>query len=96
MAIDISPDVTLGKYKSNMVFAGNGGYTIYRVRFDNGMGASVIHEGEGELWELAVLKFTEDDRFTLVYDTPVTKNGDVLRWLTATEVQKAIAEVEAL
>ena len=69
------------------------GQKIYR--FKNGYGASVINYGYGAqagLYELAVL----DENDELVYDTPVTPDGDVLGWLTKAEVQATLSKISRL
>ena len=70
-------------------------------RFENEYGASVI-KGEGTygfsegLWELAVIRFTgkDMDSFDIVYDTPIT--GDVIGYLTETEVNDLLTRIENL
>lgn len=86
---------------------GDGVQKIYR--FDNGLGASVIRNtyngipfsyGASEgLWELGVVKFNEDHvdenpSFSLTYETPIT--DDVLGYLTEEDVDRTLAEIEAL
>lgn len=71
-------------------------------RFPNGYGASVVshhfsYGGEAGLWELAVIKYDDDDPVDggeLCYSTPVT--DDVLGWLTDDDVDAALAQIEAL
>lgn len=70
----------------------------YLFKFENSYGASVIkrHGSYGhskDLWELAVIKF-EDDDFYLNYDTPVT--DDVLGWLTDEDVRKLLGRIKNL
>jgi len=80
-------------------------HTIYpdsgiaaRQFFDNGYGVSVVrhyysygaYEG---LYELAVIKGTEDD-WNICYDTPIT--DDVLGHLSEEEVEVLLYEVENL
>lgn len=68
-------------------------------RFPNGYGASVIygvgtygwHEG---LFELAVLWWESNNRYFLVYDTPIT--NDVLGYLTPEDVLAAIEYIAVL
>lgn len=69
-------------------------------RFSNGYGASVInHSGaysDNMSGELAVVKWNGegDNDFDLVYDTPVA--GDVLGWLTVSEIAEVLEQIEAL
>lgn len=75
-------------------------------RFSNGYGASVARFSIGSfggsygaaqgLWELAVLRFNSADDldFDLDYSTPVT--DDVLGYLTEEDVERHLAEIEAL
>lgn len=74
--------------------------TMYRRRwfFDNGYGASVVrtkysYGGDEDLYELAVLRGTEDN-FEIRYDTPITV--DVLGWLTPRDVVEELRKVKAL
>lgn len=65
-------------------------------RFDNGYGASVISDGYGSgqgLLELGVIEWDGDD-YQLTYQTPIT--SDVLGYLTAQEVDEALAKIAAL
>ena len=53
------------------------GGTQYIFRFKNGYGASVVktrysYGHAHDLWELAVIRFYDGDRWRLNYDTPVT------------------------
>ena len=68
-------------------------------KFDNGYGASVVryrgpYSFDEGLYELAVARFDEFDRYEFVYDTPIT--GDVLGWLTEDQVMQKLKEIEAL
>jgi hypothetical protein len=72
-------------------------------RYDNGYGASVIrndhsHGGQFGLYELAVIQFTSPNphEFTLIYDTPITPDEDVLGYLTVEEVNLHLTQIEAL
>jgi len=74
--------------------AGIGG-TMARATFDNGYGASVItgepfYTRSDAPYEMAIL----DKEGALTYDTPIT--GDVLGYLTEDDVNKYLADVEAL
>ncbi|MDP9651918.1 hypothetical protein [Paraburkholderia caledonica] len=75
----------------------NGG-TQKLYRFDNGFGASVVQHSfsygsEYGQWELAVIKF-EDDDWHLTYDTEVT--DDVIGRLDWPEVESYLDQIEAL
>lgn len=70
-------------------------------RFENGYGASVVQHSfsygtEKGLWEVAVIRFRGkgDLNFSLVYDTPIT--DDVIGSLSWEEVEKTLADIEAL
>ena len=84
-------------------------------RFENNFGASVVrHNGsyggyEG-LWELAVIKWSEEPRdpdydfggafdpgapdWELVYDTPIT--DDVIGWLKESEIEPILLKIKSL
>lgn len=67
-------------------------------RFDNGYGASVVkfphsYGYDKGLWELAVIKYSEDD-FELTYDTPIT--DDVIGNLSESDVVKILKKIEKL
>lgn len=73
----------------------------YLFRFDNEYGASVIkhgysYGGEKDLWELAVIKYTDSlyDKYLLVYDTPITDN--VLGYLTDEQVRDTLKQIKEL
>ena len=68
-------------------------------KFDNGFGASVIigensYGGKEGLFEIAVIKWTDNDEYELTYDTNVT--DDVMGYLTETEVQETLKHIEDL
>lgn len=70
-------------------------------RFANGYGASVVrgwltYGGEAGLYELAVARWTgpDEDDWVIDYDTSVTP--DVLGYLTEADVDRLLAEIEAL
>lgn len=68
-------------------------------KFDNGYGASVVQHrfsygGEEGLFELGVLSFSDDGKWGLIYDTPIT--DDVLGWLTDEDVEAVLKQIEAL
>ena len=91
-------------FKQNIIAIGNveGLDGIqYLFRFENNYGASVIkHKGsyghEDDLWELAVIKFDNDDNdsWDLTYDTPIT--ADVEGWLTDDEVRALLQRIKEL
>ena len=74
---------------------GSGTGYLYKIKYPNGYGASIIkrpfisYGGERDLWELAVLKGND-----LCYDTPIT--DDVLGWLTEEEVVALCAKISSL
>lgn len=76
----------------------NGGNQVI-YKFGNGFGASVVrHPGsygyrEG-LYELAVLKFNEGNKWSLCYTTEIT--DDVLGWLSFSEVEETLNKVKEL
>lgn len=68
-------------------------------RFPNGYGASVVqgpysYGGDQGLYELAVIQFTDGDKYELCYSTHIT--NDVLGYLTEDEVSNALALIEEL
>lgn len=73
---------------------------IKRYRFENGYGASVIkaqgsYGWENDLWELAVLKFLDqEDGYILDYTTEIT--SDVLGNLTDQDVENTLNRIENL
>ena len=69
------------------------------VRFENNYGASVVkHEysygGKIGLYELAVIKYDENDDWDICYDTEIT--SDVLGYLSEAEVTKCLMSIEQL
>ncbi len=76
----------------------NGGVQkIYK--FDNGYGASVVQHDfsygrNSDQWELAVIKFKEDDDWVLDYDTPIT--DDVIGYLEKEEVEELLERIRDL
>ena len=69
------------------------------VFFSNGYGASVIrgygsYGVDDELYELAVVKTTEDDSWDLCYDTEIT--DDVLGHLSEEEITSYLQRIEGL
>lgn len=74
------------------------GGTQELYKFQNGYGASVIktdysYGGEDGLWELAVVKFS-DDVWRLCYDTPIT--NDVIGYLQWGQVLKFLQQIKDL
>ena len=68
-------------------------------KFDNGYGASVIRHkysygGDEGLFELAVIRFENEDAWHLCYDTPITE--DVLGHLEEEEVLNILNKIELL
>lgn len=79
---------------------GNG--LMARMLFDNGYGVSVVRFSigafggsytDGDEWEVAVVKKTEDGS-TLCYDTPITQ--DVIGHQTDAEVTDIMRQVQEL
>ena len=74
----------------------------YLFKFDNGYGGSVVkHYGSygsnEDLWELAVVKYTDldnVDQFVLVYDTGIT--DDVEGYLTDEDVVNLLSQIRDL
>lgn len=62
--------------------------------FENGYGVSVIPEGDGETYELAVLTHSNGNKQQLSYDTPVT--NDVIRYATLNAINTLIDKVRNL
>lgn len=76
----------------------NGGVQ-WIVSYPNTYGASVVkhvysYGGDEGLWELAVIKWVDTDKWKIVYDTPIT--GDVIGYLTEKEVAKLLDKIERL
>ena len=70
----------------------------YLAVYPNGYGASIVQHkysyGHDQgLWELAVIKGTEED-WNICYNTPIT--SDVLGWLSEAEVEDVLVQIEAL
>ena len=69
------------------------------VKFENNYGASVARHmgtygGKQGLYELAVIKFNENDEWGIVYDTGITP--DVLGYLTEDNVTTHLKQIEQL
>jgi len=76
----------------------NGGHQ-YLFKADNNYGASIVQHsfsyGNNEgLWEIAVIKYDEDNNWDIVYDTPIT--NDVLGYLTEEEVNETLQKIADL
>lgn len=68
-------------------------------KFDNNYGASVVHHSysygnEDGLWELAVIKFTDDLDWDVNYNTPITDY--VIGYLTDEDVEEILNEIKEL
>ena len=74
----------------------------YLFKFDNGYGASVVksrysYGHDDDLWELAVIEFTNRDgreRFYLTYETEIT--DDVLGWKTDEDIRDILRMIKEL
>ena len=71
----------------------------YFFRYANHYGASVVRHcdsygGPAGLYELAVIKYDNNDDWDIVYDTPITY--DVLGWLKPAQVLKTLKEISKL
>ena len=70
----------------------------YLSFYPNGYGASIVQHiysygYEQGLWEVAVIKGTEED-WNICYDTPIT--SDVLGYLSEADVEDVLLQIEAL
>ena len=70
----------------------------YLTFYPNGYGASIVQHkysygGNIGLWELAVIKGTEEE-WDICYTTPIT--NDVLGYLEEAEVDELLIKIEAL
>lgn len=71
----------------------NGTQHIYR--FINNYGASVVDHEYSKGTELAVLKFTGPDDYSITYATPIT--GDVVPYIESEEnLQEILNQIEQL
>ena len=84
---------------SEKTIHGDGVQKLYR--FDNGFGASVVRHyfsygHEDSLWELAVIKFrdNETNSFSLNYDTGIT--DDIIGHLTEQDVEDLLERIKSL
>ena len=71
----------------------------YVFKFENRYGASIIkHSGSygsrKDLWELAVIKFENDEDWDICYDTPIT--SDVIGWQKDEEIRNLLEHIKAL
>lgn len=84
--------------KSETYLCGCGGVQ-YIFKFENDYGASIIklrgsYGYEKDLWELAVIKFEEDGKWHLNYETPITE--DVEGNLTDEDVRDLLKRIKEL
>ena len=68
-------------------------------KFDNMYGASVVkhkysYGGDAGLWELAVIKYQDEDKWHIVYDTEIT--DDVIGYLTDGDVCILLKQIKHL
>lgn len=75
------------------------GGTRYVFKFENGYGASVIktigsYGFAQDLWELAVIKFDDNDVWDITYDTIIA--DDVVGWLTDEKVVELLVKIKEL
>ena len=68
-------------------------------KFDNMYGASVVkhkysYGGDVGLWELAVIKYQDKDKWDIVYDTGIT--DDVIGYLTDDDVCILLEQIKQL
>ena len=68
-------------------------------KFDNMYGASVVkhkysYGGDAGLWELAVIKYQDEDKWHIVYDTEIT--DDVIGYLTDGDVCILLEQIKHL
>lgn len=74
----------------------------HRVRFPNGYGASIIRNKasygrEGNLWELAVIRFTGGwDDWHFDGTTPVVSGDGIIGWLTVDGVAALLLNISRL
>lgn len=71
----------------------------YIFKFENNYGASIIkHDGsygyKEDLWELAVIKFINEDEWELCYSTEIT--DDVIGYLTDEEVRNILGKIKEI
>lgn len=92
--------IDMEKYKVSETALQQGVQKIYK--FDNNFGASVVkhtfsHGHKNDLWELAVVAFTDDKdvfKFNLRYDTHIT--SDVVGYLKQEDVDDLLKDIQAL
>jgi len=77
---------------------GNTGGLQRLYKFENGYGASIIngigtYTNLGE-WELAVIKFKDDNDYVLCYDTEIT--NDIIGYLSEKKVLEILNKIRKL
>ena len=71
----------------------------YVIRFENGYGASIIRDRKISygykkgFWELAVIKFSSENNYEIVYDTPLIDDVLVLK---KDELEEVLQEISSL
>lgn len=71
----------------------------YIFKFENKYGASVVkniysYGYDNDLWELAIIKFNNDESFEIIYDTELS--DDVIGYLKDEEVCKYLQQIKEL
>lgn len=88
------------KFKNNLIKTEvlyGGTHKIFK--FNNMYGASIIKHkysfgGDENLWELAIIKFQDDDKWNIVYDTKLA--DDVIGYLTDEDVCCYLEQIKNL
>ena len=71
----------------------------YIFKFENKYGASVVkniysYGYDNDLWELAIIKFNNDESFEIIYDSELS--DDVLGYLTDEKVVEYLKQIKEL